>query len=307
MINTDWWEPITEDICNNTSVGQTQILLALGSEEQIRNLEIDRGFKKHRVTSVFQKPTESKANFFDKTTQINLNKTLTSVDIGVQSDLENLESNKMENNVSNLHQKGLESFLTELLTLKHKNLSVDNSTNTDECLEENSRPKEKNLKVENSTNTDECLQENSRKIVAEETNLHLRKTSELLDSLHKALNYNPDSEILNADVFNAHIVIENAMHLPVRKKCKSKKSKAKNYKKNEDTLPITYVILETGEKDSFPQITNAVKGTNPRWDFQCDVTLSSDLLTDVSTYKILKFNISKICKLFLFVRILFFF
>lgn len=268
----------------------------MGSQEQIRNLEIDRGFKKYGVKSVIaeiiQKTTESKANFIDKTTQIHSNKLLKSVDIGVQSDLESPESNKMENNcpkdLGNLHQKGLESFLTELLSLKHKNLSVENSTNTDECLEGNSRQlitkQQKSLSVENSTNTDEYLQENSRKVVAEETNLQLRKTSELLDSLHRALNYDPDSENSNAEVFKAHVVIENAMHLPTRKKCKSKKTKAKNHKKNEELSPATYVVLETAEKESSPRITSAVKGTNPRWDYQCDVTLPSDLLTDVSVF-----------------------
>lgn len=269
MINTDWWEPITEDLCSTNSTAQAQVLLALGSEEQIRNLEIDRGFKKDSVKSIFtekvkratpNKRVESKVKLLDKTTQICSNNTLKSVDIGIQSDLDNSESSKMQNS---LNQECLQTFLTELMSQKQKSQTA-----------------------EISTNTDEYSQENSRKIVAEETNLQLRKTSELLDSLHKALNYDPDAENSNTEVFKAHVVIENAMHLPVRKKCKSKKSKVKSSKKNEDVLPTTYVVLESVPEEN-PQVTNAIKGTNPKWDHRCDVILPSDLLTDVSIHLIL--------------------
>lgn len=295
MINTDWWEPITE-LSGKEIIGQVEVLQALGSQEQIENLEKERGFKKELVTantSRIKLPSFKQIGCKDRvkngvtkksilTREQNLLKNLTpkipsvTADIGVQSDLE-MEPSKMKETSSDK----MEVFLTQLLAQQQKKASVESSTNTDN--------------VPQSSRTEETVEELKKKSV-EATNSELKKTSELLDSLEEAfaLNDGPKQQAAireNADSFKAHIVIENALHLPSRRKCRLRKSKMKNSKRNEDVLPSTYVTFET-LSESEVQITPVIqRSTNPVWDFRCDAILPIELLTNVSSVN----NLFKIC------------
>lgn len=126
--------------------------------------------------------------------------------------------------------------------------------------------KPKTVCVENATNT-------------EEETVQIGKTADLLDTLQEALVIKPVSAS-----FKAHVIVENALHLPVRKKCKSRKSKNKVLKKQEDCLPSTFVTFETGVGADLKISPVVHKTTNPRWDFRCDVTLPRELLTNVSIF-----------------------
>lgn len=77
-------------------------------------------------------------------------------------------------------------------------------------------------------------------------------------------------------------MIESALHLPSRKKCKSKRNKTKGAKSSEEILPSTYVTFksypESGDCITTPIVS---KSTSPRWDFRCDTRLPSELLLNV--------------------------
>ncbi|XP_044255228.1 uncharacterized protein LOC123005506 [Tribolium madens] len=218
VIGTDGWESVFNP-SNGEVVGQAQILLALGTKEQIENLESERGFKKNTVKA--KTPVRKKIN------------------VATQSEME--------------PQKDIESVHNQ------KTNSV----------------------VETSTNTE----------------LEVRSTSDLLDTLHKALSLENSKEkdldslqkafIDNVkDHFRAHIAINSALHLPSRRKCKSKKSKARNGK-HEDILPSTYVTFESfkGELKITPIVP---KNTSPKWDFRCDVSLPVEYLTDNQKFLVFK-------------------
>lgn len=271
------------------------LLLALGSEEQIKNLETERGFKQE-IVRVKPKPIaieeqvkslETERGFKHEIVRVKLKplpvrsqqkvakKNTVKIDVAVQSDF------KMENKNSPSAQEKMELFLSQLLTQKQKNVYVDNATNTDSI-------------PETMQNKDDA---------ADATNLELRKTSDLLDSLEEtlALNVPPPTPnpLHNDDWFKAHIIVENALHLPVRKKCKSKKSKGKVLKKQENCLPSTYVTFETTPGGNLKITPIAYKTTNPTWNFRCDVTLPRDMLTNVSfvTYN----NNNMYWKIFLYI------
>lgn len=229
VINTDWWEPIITPHDNQT-IGRVQLLLALGSEEQIKNLEQERGFKQEIVRARCQKPTKPPAK-------------KTKIDVAVQSDAE-MDS----------RQQRMEQFLEQLLAQRQqKTVCVENATNTEEndAVSKPTTPK-----------------------------MQMRKTADLLDSLQEALTQAPSSE----GIFKAHVIVEHALHLPMRKKCKSKKSKSKVVKKQqqEDGLPSTFVTFETVPGQGVKVTPVAYRTTNPKWDFRCDVQLPRELLTNVS-------------------------
>ncbi|KAK9723329.1 C2 domain [Popillia japonica] len=153
----------------------------------------------------------------------------------------------------------LGTFLTQLLQNKQKNY-VENSTNTD------------NKQIAHEQNN---LQENIG-------GTKIRKTSDLLDSLQQALSINTlpqmqkQTSMHNLDTFKAHVVVENALHLPSRKKCKARIVQGKP--RFEELLPSAFVSFETG---SGLKVTDVVKeNKNPEWDYNCEVKLPADLLTN---------------------------
>lgn len=266
VVNTDWWEPITTET-GSEIVGRVQILLALGSEEQIKNLESERGFKQE---SVYSKPKTLPAKarkavlkepekVVKKAVKIDGHK----VNAAVQSDVEMDESSGAK------AQEKMENFLSQLLAQRSKNIYVENATNT-ETITQNV--------------CDGKILEHS-KDAAEATNMQLRKTSDLLDSLQKALSSKEPPTLVSVspkvkEYFKAHVIIENALHLRTRKNCKPRKSKNKK-NQHEAYLPNTYVTFETLPGVDATMTPVAHKSTNPKWDFSCDVNLPVELLTDV--------------------------
>lgn len=234
-------------------------MLALGSDRQIHNLEEERGFCKD-IVKAQAKPIINKVSPFKKAvnkgvTKIRaVNSTVKSVEIQTEMESTSVESPKVPS------QEKLENFLSQLLQIQ-KVSTTDTSTNTE-------------------------VQQNENPVQEEPSeggqNLRLQKTSDLLDTLQKALSIEPGTFEKTEDSFKAHILIENALHLPVRKKCRSKKSKTKNVKKNDDLLPTTYVTFEALPNQELKVTPIVKKNSSPRWDYHCDVSLPLDLLTNVS-------------------------
>lgn len=118
--------------------------------------------------------------------------------------------------------------------------------------------------------------------------VQIKKTADLLDSLQNALIVNKTITPLASPpqkeetYFKAHVIVENALHLPIRKKCKSRKSKNKTFRKQDECLPSTFVTFETVPEAALKVTPIAHKTANPKWDYRCDVTLPRELLTNVS-------------------------
>lgn len=276
VIGADWWEPICDPV-NGKLYGQVQLLVAFGSEKQIQNLEINRGFhidkvvaKKFVHTNTIQKlqnisikpktPTKKKIITKKPEAQKKQDK---EVQFDTKMDVPN------EENVS-INKDTLGEFLSQLIQQRQTVNYVEHGTNTDH--DENKQ----------NANSNACN-------VAVEDSTQVRQTSELLDTLEQALSVNSntlfaDNESLNKNnnYFKAHICIEKALHLPAKKKCKVKKTKGKNIKP-EDIPPTCYVTCETTPNEM--KTTSVVqRNCNPIWDYRCDCLLPSDLLLNVSCF-----------------------
>lgn len=237
-IATDWWEPI--QTAHDELIGQVQILVALGTEEQVKNLKTERGFRTSPVKAKFSKPLSN----------------VCSVSVATQ-----FSSKKMEEKPVDQGRDDISSFLTELMT-KNKTVVSEKGTNTESVPEPNA---------------------NSSK---------MKKTTDLLDSLEKVLSKNNEKKAENRS-FKAQIYIDNALHLPCRKKSKSKKSRSKCNKSEENLLPSTYVTFETNGETKFTPIVH--KSCSPKWDFKCDVSLPVELLINVIKNNSLKSVFCLLC------------
>ncbi|KAJ8945066.1 hypothetical protein NQ318_005246, partial [Aromia moschata] len=326
IIGTDWWEPI-HAINSDEILGQVQVLVALGTEQQIKNLKEERGFTNnivrakfsltlnHTLTGAAKKSVEAQKPGVEKSQEsspkvstkdtdvvrhtkelvnlssytncgpkerrkvtidqaVNTSATLRSVpiqkvqksDVGIQSDLKmDKQEEPQGKEKTNLTQEMLGSFLNQLITQRQLNVYVENSTNTDAV--------EARAQREN-----ESLQQ-----AQTNTNVELRKTTDLLDSLEKALSLDGTQNVSSlkkkAGTFKANIAINSANHLPVRKKCKSKKARNRSVKNEENVLPSCYVTFETGLENDLKITPVISKNTSPVWNYKCDANLPSDLLT----------------------------
>ena len=197
------------------------------------------------------------------------------VDKSTQCVMEMDDQIREERKQNMLYRSGdvLETFLAKLLQQKQKSMFVESSTNTESVQEVDS-------------NTHKNTNSIGNVVAAEPNKVNMRSTSELFESLQKALStpqvYN-DSEThtTNQNSFKAKVVINGAINLPHRKKCKSRKAKGKNVK-HEDILPSTYVTFEVVEENKSMATDIVYKSKNPEWNFKCDVYLPVDLLTNVS-------------------------
>lgn len=300
VINTDWWETI--DDLSGKSVGQVQVLLALGSEEQINYLKTERGFKKDIVTSKFQ--------YLPPNVNRNINKTEPAIPDNsadrkqkVLYKIASEQNNREKHNVKQLSEKkpeeqikttdiGIQSVM-DLPQSSNKSPQEHTQLSSAKILPQKSTALENSTILQNTSKKDLNIEEQSitdlSKKSAEATNLQFRKTSDLLNSLEEALILPPSKVQFNTreenkDSFRVHIVVENALHLPSRKKCKPKKSKGKNFKKHEDILPSTYVTFETLPGEELKMTCVAQRNINPRWDYRCDVSLPIEFLTNVSIF-----------------------
>lgn len=216
------------------------------------------------------------------------------------NDTSNIKSSS--DNTQQTQQQLLNTFLEQLISVRdtpQRNQQVENSTNTDESI----------TNVKNSTAQDyetstlSCVNNDNQQLTTEgismtnetfpiesNSNVNVRHTSDLLDSLQKALTLGSQNEInqngtnlMISDKFKVHILIESALHLPSRKKCKSKRSKTKNPKQHDEILPSTYVTFK-GVSDNI-NITQVIpKSTSPKWDYRSDIYLPSELLLNVSSF-----------------------
>lgn len=352
VIGSDWWDHICDPLTGKFQ-GQVQILIALGSEPQIRNLEAKRGFNS---SVVFARPTKvvktrirsksqenSSRSLSDSEQPLSSNRTVTFSNLTNKSEgrrnlssetksqqpksvntatsrssslsrRESLKKSSSEKNLSNKTREMesgkeqlpedstqtknlLEKFITELLNQKSKNVCVENSTNTDgELNSQKGRNGTEELPYELPKQMIEGGTEKNGNLggsqVLNNPRPTVRNTSDLFESLEKALTVDvnlPDRSQVNSierkETFRANIVVDSALHLPSRKKCRSKKSKNRNVKP-EEILPSCYVTFETLPGQAVKVTEVVARSTSPKWDYRCDVTLPADLLTDVriSTY-----------------------
>ncbi|KAL3266641.1 hypothetical protein HHI36_010804 [Cryptolaemus montrouzieri] len=337
IISSDWWESISNPYTDEL-LGQVQILLALGTEKQIHNLELERGFKTHTVKANFETPLEIKQVENSKVDDKNIRKfagkkkdesvippkvtdkisfkgglriskplnvdkesiTLprSTEDKGVQSDFEmNSEDLSKDKDVTSTDKLG--QLLNQILAMQTQRSDVvEMGTNTDnEGVEQNAnnmKNKEKKTKLPSipddfslptsSARTESFNYENAPPLV--------RSTSDLLNTLQAALSIPPTKrplisanrtsiqdnaqKVLSKHIrtsFKAQIFINQALHLPVRKKCKTRKSKGKSGKSDDNVKPSCYVTFETMPGLDLKMTPLVAKSTNPNWNYKCDVFL----------------------------------
>lgn len=171
--------------------------------------------------------------------------------------MDNIDKINKDQNIT-VNKDTLGEFLSQLIQQRQTSNCVENSTNTENLPTPEPQPASK-----------------------------VSETSQLLDTLQEALSVSGNTLFCNngtlnetINSFKTHIFIEKALHLPVKKKCKLKKTKGKTLKQ-EDVPPSCYVTFETipNEMKVTPII---LKNCNPVWDYRCDVMLPADLLTNVS-------------------------
>ncbi|KAL1509796.1 hypothetical protein ABEB36_004478 [Hypothenemus hampei] len=295
IIGTDWWEPIYS-IDTNELIGQVQVLTALGTEVQIRNLEIERGFKDDIVKSKVQKVTRTSkpetfklpATYFTDKAKVNKvpikpnrtkklsivhqpainlfkfdrNSKSEKIDVATQSDLLLEVQMDTKNSLPGLPkiEDSLTSFL-KLLESKSRPVCMENSTNTEPL-----------GKLDNCT-----IQSN----VEPERVPQMRKTADLLDSLQKSFTMShaaSQEAAFRPRQFKCEILINSANHLPKRRKIKSKTKRSRNQKSDENLSPSTYVTFETMPGEPLLKTVVCPKTSSPQWNFKSQVYLPLDLV-----------------------------
>lgn len=208
------------------------------------------------------------------------------VDIGVQSDVEMETQSQTEPQNENTRNNALETLISHLIEQKQRNIYVENATNTEDIsVNSNNSNATKQL---NNEKLDNSVANSLGKLnqCKNTTNTQLRKTSDLLDYLNQALSLEnrlirPQTPAEDENNFKAHVAVEGALHLPYKRKCRSRKTKRKGVS-YEETLPTTYVTFETVPGADL-QVTSVVaRCANPQWDFRSDVLLPGDILTNVN-------------------------
>lgn len=242
IIDTDWWEPIYSVDTENV-IGQVQILVALGTEDQINNLKAERGFVNKVVKandsaplSRFEKKAadklsvrelnsrnkfryaintrdfvhlknESKYKYNDKNSDLNKVEETRNLIVSSRLEEKDKSGNFVDKAVNTLFspkeiaapsisksdvgtQSGLE--MDKMVDTQDKNKISPTQEMLGNFLNQLMAGKQKNIFVENSTNTEavETVRSNCSQSLQDaqnNTNLKLRRTTDLLDSLQKAL------------------------------------------------------------------------------------------------------------------------
>lgn len=344
VISSDGWETITNPYTEEF-IGQVQVLLALGTEQQIHNLQISRGFKTDLVQAKLQTPLEKNKeqiskhkSTVEKTTTVkkknfqpsvaertifksvlkpsidnsdkNLKKSTTDQSVQFDSEMD-LEVPTLEKEIESNGK--LEQILTHLITMKNQQQEVlkgirkdadeGNKSKSDEPVEIKSNedsPKGQRNPVETLINSPEAspsAASNTNDMQYQNMSPLVRSTSDLLSSLQAALSIPPpmrqspqsEQQSLQQCVIDrkskkmpgslkVHIEINQAMHLPIRKKCKAKRNKGKPTKLDDNIKPSSYVTFETMPGLDLKMTPLVQKSTNPQWNYKCDVILPSILL-----------------------------
>lgn len=202
VIGTDWWEPIYSTD-NDDVVGQAKILIALGTDEQINNLKRERGF--HFVTANYPHQNQQQSKLINGTK---------SVDLKIRE--KQISSNHKKEEVVETKQFCRKSISSDKTTQASFILKQDAASQcnvevlyprepTKQEMEDKQPPssnitkelidsflsqlisQRQNVCVENSTNTEPNHNEGSIQNAQTKTNVQLKKTSDLLDSLEKAI------------------------------------------------------------------------------------------------------------------------
>lgn len=284
VVGLDWFEPIT-NITTRKTCGQLKSLVAIGTESQINNL---RQISENKIQTK-NTPRAVNPEYYEKETQrqpLSKNIEQTVYDKYVQAPEIELTATKTNDVIEPERLTIDASTQSEIMEPENKSRDFLN-TFMEQVL---SNTAQKNVYVENSTNINEKITETLK----DTENSNIRNTSDLLESLQKALTYGNNTtrdnsfNFDNSDSFKVHIVIDSALHLPSRRKCKSKRNKPRGAKHSEEILPSTYVTFKN-ETDDELVVTNVVaKSTSPRWDFRYDTQLPADFLLNVSSKHVLK-------------------
>ncbi|KAH1019281.1 hypothetical protein HUJ04_009124 [Dendroctonus ponderosae] len=264
VIGTDWWEPIYS-ASQNELIGQVQVLTALGTEAQIKNLELERGFREEIVKAKFPKAAQLKPAFkqlesyFSDKAKVN-RKTLENfknspsttrpehtkkpevVDVGVQSDMEELNrKTQAQPDVKEAREMLLAAM--NLIEQTKKPSCVENSTNT-----------ENGISKGDSSEFQKVEKERPKMAT-------LSKTAPLLEQIHPT----------KAPHFLAEICITAAnLQLPSRRKSKAKSKRARDkirQQEQENLLLSTYVTFETLPGEPLQMTSLWPKCPTPLWDF----------------------------------------
>ncbi|KAH1026500.1 hypothetical protein HUJ05_000163 [Dendroctonus ponderosae] len=286
VIGTDWWEPIYS-ASQNELIGQVQVLTALGTEAQIKNLELERGFREEIVKAKFPKAAQLKPAFkqpesyFSDRAKVN-RKTLENfknspstarsehtkkpevVDVGVQSDMEKLnQKTQAQPDVKEAREMLLAAM--NLIEQTKKPSCVENSTNT-----------ENGISKGDSSEFQKVEKERPKMAT-------LSKTAPLLNSLATELGLSK-SKPTKAPHFLAEICITAAnLQLPSRRKSKAKSKRARDkirQQEQENLLRSTYVTFETLPGEPLQMTGLWPKCPTPLWDFTSRVRLPMDLVAD---------------------------
>lgn len=330
VISSDCWEAIINPYTDEF-VGQVQVLLALGTEKQINNLQYERGFKTNLVQANSQTPLEKNKVTVSKSpdpTEITKNKKETQTRIRekinskqsirpgvtpnkniekstrdqcVQIDFEMDAEVPTKEKVVESNEK-LEQILNHLLALRNQQQEglKDKGTNTDDETKSSLNETRENDLMKKLKTSSAILEESNSNQQYQNMSPLVRSTSDLLNSLQVALSVPPPirgASSNNQNIiqqrslpkkipssFKVHIAINQAMHLPIRKKCKAKRSKGKSIKLEDNAKPSCYVTFETMPGLDLKMTPLVPKSTNPEWKYECDVILPSDLLTNVSIF-----------------------
>lgn len=193
IIGVDWWEPIY-DIDGERILGQVKLTVALGTEDQIIYLKKDRisDFRNSTKIEIGQKCT-----VINKSTQYN-NLSLSCIKVEEQnkscSDKTSPIKIAHKQDVST-HDKDLGKIAVSAME-EHKNPKV-NQELLGTFLNQLMSQRQRLVLSESSASKVETMEEENLQQAKTETNVQLRKTSDLLDCLQKAISSGKDQSLPN--------------------------------------------------------------------------------------------------------------
>lgn len=320
VISIDGWITIAyAALPDSTPVGTVQALLAVGTSKQINNFKKSKSlsgcnsFLRYPLELYVPQVTEVTGNKTESSTQSITNGT--SRDAAAEerhNNLKSMFSTFIDNLAAKLPERNLTSLNGTTTTTAAASAAAITTTTSDATTQ---TPQSNDPSRKPSTNTG--------------SGKYMRPTSELLDDLQRALAIAPSanqkngygltsmpkSDEISAPVeparpampppkmFNVHIEIENALHLPTfaippNKKGAKRHRNVINAAQNKsdggggasttmEMEPNTYVTFEAAATNvpanSTTYTTNIIETScSPRWNKQFEVYLSADYLQNVS-------------------------
>ncbi|KAK9878727.1 hypothetical protein WA026_023604 [Henosepilachna vigintioctopunctata] len=354
IIASDWWESITNPYTDEV-IGQVQILSALGTEQQIKYLKEERGFKFHTVRANFKPPIQkNKLNKNNKGLEKENNYKCKFIhpklteEVNFKGDIREATLNKKHNNTilitedkaiqanvdmssvpvkedKEISFQQVNNLLNQIINVPHqpaslveKSMVTENTSNEvnankivneKKCDEKFKMPDNHLLPTTSTRSLDMDQTSFSSTKMYENAPPLVRSTSDLLNSLQAALSIPPTNRpLISANrvitgnsnqepevskhvrtSFKAQVFIKQALHLPVRKRCRGKKLKNKMGKADDNVKPSCYVTFETMPGLDLKMTPLVPKCTSPKWNYKCDVFLPAELL--YNNQKLLVFKV----------------